>query len=160
MHREGSHKEQKKRWKKRCQKCLLSDRHWPIPQSLQSLSLSWEECTFHRIPAQYHTKGSFWCPCSWMNQTTATHTAATGVKYTPQEHYNTLSNIGAFYTFYPVLPWQHTTEFSLVCCYSSWCGSCNTYRRTVARQLEDSWGIPNSMRTLTFWVYWLNPAVC
>lgn len=65
-----------------------------------------------------------------------------------------------FYTFYPVLPWQPTTEFSLVCCYSSWCGSCNTYRRTVPRQLEDSWGIPNSTRTLTFWVYWLSPAVC
>lgn len=65
-----------------------------------------------------------------------------------------------FYRFYHALLWQPTAELPLACCYSSWCGSCNSYRHTVPRQLEDSWGIPNSTRALTFWVYRLSTAVC
>lgn len=92
---------------------------------------------------------------SWMNQGMST--------LQPQElntHSKSITISEPFYRFYPVLLWQPTVELPLACCYSSWCASCNSYRHTVPRQLEDSWGIPNSMRALTFWVYWPSTAVC
>lgn len=161
-----------------CQKCWLSDCHWPIPlgQWQQKADNTASYLFNPSIPSVLKPQlrgmrlSSNTCPISHKRiflMSTRLNESGDGHTLPPRELNARCKSITIhflisehFYTFYPLLPWQPTTEFSLLCCYSSWCGSCNTYRRTVPRQLEDSWGIPNSTRTLTFWVYWLSTAVC